>query len=197
MAKYILASASPRRKDLLAQIGISFEIMVAEGEEVITKTHPSEIVEELSYKKAIEVADRYEASGTVNKTTVVIGADTIVALGQEIMGKPKDEADAMRMLKLLQDNTHQVYTGVTLVILGGDKRRVLTFHEKTDVVMYPMTEQQIQAYVDTKDPLDKAGSYGIQGRCAAHIKGIVGDYNNVVGLPVGRVYQELVAAGMI
>lgn len=197
MAKYILASASPRRKDLLAQIGISFEIMVAEGDEVITKTHPSEIVEELSYKKAIEVADRYEASGTVNKPTVVIGADTIVALGQEIMGKPKDEADAMRMLKLLQDNTHQVYTGVTLVILGCDKRRVITFHEKTDVMMYPMTEQQIQEYIDTRDGEDKAGSYGIQGRCAAHIKGIVGDYNNVVGLPVGRVYQELVTVGMI
>lgn len=197
MTKYILASASPRRRDLLGQIGISFEIMVAEGEEVITKTLPSEVVEELSYKKALEVADRYEAGYTVSRPTVVIGADTIVALGQEIMGKPKDEADAIRMLSLLQGNTHQVYTGVTLVILGCGKRRVISFHEKTDVMMYPMTKAQIQAYVDTRESDDKAGGYAIQGRCAAYIKGIVGDYNNVVGLPVGRVYQELVAAGLI
>ena len=197
MAKYILASGSPRRKDLLGQIGISFEIMVAEGEEKITKTLPSDIVEELSYMKATEVANRYEAEYTVNKPTVVIGADTIVALGTQIMGKPKDEADAVRMLKQLQDNTHQVYTGVTLIILRDGDRRVIRFHEKTDVMMYPMTDAQIQEYVDTKDPMDKAGSYGIQGRCAAHIKGIVGDYNNVVGLPVGRLYQELVAQELI
>lgn len=197
MAKYILASGSPRRKDLLGQIGISFEIMVANGEEIVTKTLPSDIVEELSLMKATEVADRYEAEYTVNRPTVVIGADTIVALGTEIMGKPKDEADAVRMLKKLQNNTHQVYTGVTLIIIGDGDRRVIRFHEKTDVLMYPMTDAQIQAYVDTKDPMDKAGSYGIQGRCAAYIKGIVGDYNNVVGLPVGRLYQELAGQGLI
>ncbi|MBQ7944256.1 MAG: septum formation protein Maf [Lachnospiraceae bacterium] len=197
MIKFILASGSPRRKELLGQIGISFEIMVADGEEIITKTLPSEIVEELSYEKAAEVADRYEADSTVSRPTVIIGADTIVALGTQIMGKPKDEADAVRMLSALQNNTHQVYTGVTLIVLGLGDRRVIRFHEKTDVMMYPMTKEQIQAYVDTKDPMDKAGSYGIQGRCAAYIKGIVGDYNNVVGLPVGRLYQELVGQGLI
>ncbi len=197
MTKYVLASGSPRRKDLLKQIGISFEIMVAGGDEIITKTLPADIVEELSCMKATEVAERYESEYTVSRPTVIIGADTIVALGTEIMGKPKDEEDAVRMLEALQGNTHQVYTGVTLIILGLGDRRVISFHEKTDVIMYPMTKAQIQAYVDTKDPLDKAGSYGIQGRCAAHIKGIVGDYNNVVGLPVGRLYQELVAVGLI
>ncbi|MBE5877050.1 MAG: septum formation protein Maf [Lachnospiraceae bacterium] len=197
MTKYVLASGSPRRKDLLEQIGISFEIMVADGEEIITKTLPSDIVEELSCMKATEVANRYMTEYTVNRPTVIIGADTIVALGTEIMGKPKDEADAVRMLKALQGNTHQVYTGVTLIVLGLGDRQVVSFHEKTDVVMYPMTEAEILAYVNTKDPLDKAGSYGIQGRCAAHIKGIVGDYNNVVGLPVGRLYQELAAKGLI
>ena len=197
MIKFILASGSPRRKELLGQIGISFEIMVADGEEIITKTLPSEIVEELSYEKAAEVADRYEADSTVSRPTVIIGADTIVALGTQIMGKPKDEADAVRMLSALQNNTHQVYTGVTLIVLGLGDRRVIRFHEKTDVMMYPMTKEQIQAYVDTKDPMDKAGSYGIQGLCAAYIKGIVGDYNNVVGLPVGRLYQELVGQGLI
>lgn len=197
MKKFILASGSPRRKELLGQIGISFEIMVADGEEIITKTLPSEIVEELSYEKAAEVADRYEADSTVSRPTVIIGADTIVALGTQIMGKPKDEADAVRMLSTLQNNTHQVYTGVTLIVLGLGDRRVIRFHEKTDVMMYPMTKEQIQAYVDIHECDDKAGSYAIQGRCAAYIKGIVGDYNNVVGLPVGRLYQELVGQGLI
>ena len=192
MKQIILASASPRRKELLEQIGLSFEIKVAQGEEVITKKVPSEVVEELSKQKALEIADAYEKEQEVTQeTTVVIGADTVVAFDDEIMGKPKNENMAKQMLGKLQNNTHQVYTGVTLVIMTEEERKVITFHEKTEVQMYPMTQTQIDAYVATGESMDKAGSYAIQGKCAAYIKGICGDYNNVVGLPVARLMQEL------
>lgn len=183
-----LASASPRRKELLTQIGIGYQVIVSEVEEKTASDKPWEMVEELSALKAGAVLERI-----TEDSFVVIGADTVVALEGRIMGKPKDEEDAIRMLSLLQGKTHQVYTGVTLLWAekeGGRPRRV-SFHEKTDVTMYPMSREEIRAYVDTGEPMDKAGAYGIQGRCAAHIKGICGDYNNVVGLPVGRLYQEL------
>lgn len=200
MIKYILASGSPRRRELLEQVGLSFEILPAHGEEIITKELPWEIVEELSYQKAAEAADRYVSeNGAINEGDihVIIGADTIVAYGSEIMGKPKDTEDAVRMLTALQNNTHQVYTGVTLALLSPDKTKTVTFHEKTDVSMYPMSPLQIREYVDTGEPADKAGAYAIQGKCAAYIKGINGDYNNVVGLPVGRLMQELSSINLI
>lgn len=197
MVRVILASGSPRRKELLEQIGVSFEISVADGEEVITRKLPREIVEELSLQKATEVAGRYETKLEVAEQTVVIGADTIVAYGEEIMGKPKNEEMAKEMLRKLQDGSHQVYTGVTLIIMTAEDRQVVTFHEKTDVEMYPMSETQIDTYVATKEPMDKAGGYAIQGKCAAYIKGICGDYNNVVGLPVARLMQELFKLGIV
>ena len=197
MVRVILASGSPRRKELLEQVGVSFEISVADGEEIITRKLPWEIVEELSLQKATEVAKRYEVETGVAEQTVVIGADTIVAYGEEIMGKPKSEEMAKEMLRKLQDGSHQVYTGVTLIIMTAEGRQVVTFHEKTDVVMYPMSEAQIEAYVATKEPMDKAGSYAIQGKCAAYVKGICGDYNNVVGLPVAKLMQELFKLGIM
>lgn len=181
----ILASASPRRKELLAQIGLPFTVRVSGVEEVITKTTPEEIVMELSAQKAADV------KANAGKDSVVIGADTIVAYSDEngtrILGKPKNEEDAFSMLQLLQGKAHQVYTGVT--ICAGEETR--TFYEKTQVQVFPMSEEEIRAYIHTGEPMDKAGAYGIQGRFAAFVKGIEGDYNNVVGLPVGRVYQEL------
>ena len=197
MVRVILASGSPRRKELLEQVGVSFEISVADGEEIISKKLPWEIVEELSLQKATEVAGRYEAKQEITEQTVVIGADTIVAYGEEIMGKPKNEEMAKEMLQKLQDGSHQVYTGVTLIIMTAGNRQVVTFHEKTDVEMYPMSEKQIDAYVATKEPMDKAGSHAIQGKCAAYIKGICGDYNNVVGLPVARLMQEIFKLGIV
>ena len=197
MVRVILASGSPRRKELLEQVGVSFEISVSDGEEIISKKLPWEIVEELSLQKATEVAGRYEAKQEITEQTVVIGADTIVAYGEEIMGKPKNEEMAKEMLQKLQDGSHQVYTGVTLIIMTAGNRQVVTFHEKTDVEMYPMSEKQIDAYVATKEPMDKAGSYAIQGKCAAYIKGICGDYNNVVGLPVARLMQEIFKLGIV
>ena len=123
--------------------------------------------------------------------TLVLGADTVVACDGKILGKPADTEAAVAMLTMLQGRGHEVYTGVTILYEENGERKTLTFHEKTIVHFYPMTDAQIREYVATGDPMDKAGAYGIQGFCARYIRGIEGDYNNVVGLPVGRVYQEL------
>lgn len=182
--KLILASASPRRKELLAKIGLPFDIIPAKGKETITKESPAEVVMELSRQKAQEIAAQQ------TEECIVIGADTIVAKGETIMGKPKDEKDAYRMLAGISDDCHQVYTGVTIIRTGKQAKNI-TFAEKTDVYLYPMSEAEIRAYIASGDPMDKAGAYGIQGDFAIHVKGIQGDYYNVVGLPIGRVYQEL------
>lgn len=203
MNQIILASGSPRRKELLEQIGLEFEICPAKGEEIITKTIPEEVVMELSRQKAEEVAGMVSAYGekhselTTPQDILVIGADTVVAYDGQILGKPKDREHAMEMLRMLSGHTHSVYTGVTCVFIDKKGRcGEHIFYEKTDVTMYPMTETEIQRYVDTGEPMDKAGSYGIQGRCAIHVKEIRGDYNNVVGLPVSRLYQELLGIGI-
>ncbi len=190
MKKIILASASPRRRELLAQIGLEFEIIPAKGEEIITKSEPCEIVMELAECKAKEVFDKTTAS-SVDADVLVIGSDTIVVHNGRIMGKPADEADAKAMLTELCGDVHQVYTGVAFLWMQEGNICKHTFFECTDVHVYPATDEEICAYVATKDPMDKAGAYGIQGQFAAFIKKIDGDYNNVVGLPVGRVYQEL------
>lgn len=203
MSQIILASQSPRRKELLEQIGLEFEICPAKGEEIITKTIPEEVVMELSKQKAEEVAALVSSFGESHKeiTTpsdiLVIGADTVVAYDGEILGKPEDEADAKRMLTMLAGNTHSVFTGVTLVLIDKSGRAgELVFYEKTDVKMHAMTEKEIDRYIATGEPMDKAGSYGIQGKCAIHIEKIDGDYNNVVGLPIARIYQELKNIGI-
>ena len=182
--KVILASASPRRKELPAKTGLAFDIIPAKGEENITKKIPAEVVMELSQQKAQEIAAQQ------TEECIIIGADTIVAKGDTIMGKPKDAADAYRMLESISDDCHQVYTGVTIIRVGKQVE-IITFAEKTDVYLYPISEKDIKAYIESGDPMDKAGAYGIQGDFAVHVKGIEGDYYNVVGLPIGRVYQEL------
>ena len=203
MSRIILASASPRRKELLEQIGIEFEICPAKGEEIITKTLPEEVVMELSKQKAEEIASMVISFGESHKeiTTptdiLVIGADTVVAYDGKILGKPKDEADAKAMLTMLSGNTHSVFTGVTLVLIDKSGRAgELVFYEKTDVKMHEMSEVEIDRYIATGEPMDKAGSYAIQGKCAIHVEKIDGDYNNVVGLPITRIYQELKKIGI-
>lgn len=189
--KIILASASPRRRELLTQIGVNFAVQPACGEEVITGSNPEEVVKELSAQKAEEVAKMQQEGDWL-----VIGADTVVSCDSRILGKPKDEADAFVMLSMLQGHTHEVYTGVTLYWSVNGKEQKLTFAEQTKVTMYAMTAEEIRAYIKTGEPMDKAGSYGIQGKCAAFIEKISGDYNNVVGLPVARIYQELLQKGI-
>ena len=191
MNKIILASASPRRRELLAQIGLEFEVIPSRAEENTHSRIPWEMVLELSGMKAMDIYNSLREEK--RKQALVVGADTVVSLEGEILGKPDSFQRAVDMLALLQGKTHQVYTGVTLLIADGgeSKPRRLSFHEKTEVTMYPMSREEICAYVESGEPMDKAGAYGIQGRCAAFIRGICGDYNNVVGLPVGRLYQEL------
>ena len=163
----ILASASPRRKELLEKIGLPFTVQPAMGEERITQKSPAAVVMELSRQKAEEIA------AAQTEDCIIIGADTVVARGEKIMGKPKDAADAKQMLRSIADDCHQVYTGVTLIRTGAYPQSV-TFQEKTDVCLYPISDAD-----------------GIQGDFAIYVKRIAGDYYNVVGLPIGRVYQEL------
>ena len=191
--KYILASASPRRKELLEQIGLKFEIIPACGEEVIQYDKPEEVVMDLSRQKAEEIAKKRTE---ITIPEVIIGADTVVAYKDTILGKPKDREDAYRMIALLQGNSHKVYTGVTLILRSGEETTVHSFFEETKVTMYPMSEAEREWYIDTKEPFDKAGGNGIQGKCAIFIEKISGDYNNVVGLPVARIYQELLKLGV-
>lgn len=164
-------------------MGIPFSVVVSDTEEVITKEAPDEIVKELALVKAQAVAVK-----TVEEA-VIIGADTIVSIDGRILGKPKDRADAARMLNELQGKTHQVYTGVAVIF--PDNQEVTVFAEKTDVRMYPMTADEIERYIATGEPMDKAGAYGIQGKAAVYIEKIDGDYNNVVGLPVAKLYQKI------
>lgn len=189
MRTLILASASPRRKEILAQMGLVFIVCPSCGEEVITCTDPQEVVKELSLQKAKEVAARTKESA------LVIGSDTVVACDGEIMGKPVDEEDAFRMLKRLQNDTHMVFTGVS-VIDTATGETLLNIAEGTQVSMYPMTDEWIRAYVATGEPMDKAGAYAIQGGCGPYIRGIHGEYSNVVGFPAARFYQEILKLGI-
>lgn len=192
--KIILASASPRRRELLAQIGLEFEVRVSDVEEEVTATEPAKVVEELSCQKAKAVFGELIRERRMGE--MVIGADTVVSVDGNILGKPANKKEAVRMLKMLSGRTHEVYTGVTVMYFnlfakGGPVMLEKSFHEKTEVTFFPMTDEEIAEYVATGDCLDKAGAYGIQGFCARYIQGIQGDYNNVVGLPVGRLYQEI------
>ena len=196
--RVILASASPLRRELLKQIGLEFEIKLSNVEEAVSASQPAELVEELSRRKAEAVLSE---TGACGDEVLVIGADTVVALDDDVLGKPADKEEAVKMLKLLSGREHQVYTGVTLLYRQGRDAKAgadagqsalqwKTFHEMTRVCFYPMSQEEIDAYVATGDPMDKAGAYGRQGLFARFVRGIEGDYNNVVGLPVGRLYQE-------
>ena len=191
--KYVLASASPRRQELLTQAGFSFDVIPSAVDEKITKDIPSDVVMELAHQKALDVYESQIKDNPAYQTEdcIVIGADTIVSYRGEILGKPADNEEAFDMLSMLADRTHQVYTGVSLIQDKQGKKTIKTFYCQTDVTLYPIDKEDLHRYVESGDPLDKAGAYGIQGDFSIHVKEIKGDYNNVVGLPIGRVYQEL------
>ena len=211
--RLVLASASPRRRELLSQIGLEFTVMPSTKEENAKTTEAGALVQELSYQKAVDIweqlsggqgqnpdADQEQISeetqepnlnGKRQPELLVIGADTVVCCEGKILGKPHSREAAAEMLTALQGRSHEVYTGVTLY----SQSETVTFFECTQVEFYPMTEVEISEYIDSKEPMDKAGAYGIQGLGARFVKGIRGDYNNVVGLPVGRLYQELKSHG--
>jgi len=179
--KVILASGSPRRRELLEQAGIEYEVCPADIEEATNEVEPYRVVEDLSRKKAMAVANSH-------KGETILAADTVVALDDKVLGKPRDEEHAFEMLSELSGRLHQVFTGVTIIYPDNT---INTFSVCTDVRMYELTEKQIRDYIATKEPMDKAGAYGIQGRGALLIESIQGDYNNVVGLPLAIVYRNL------
>ncbi len=191
----ILASGSPRRKELLEKAGFSFRVIPAQGEEKSSAKTPEGYVCDLAFHKADEVYNRISRSENTRRPILVIGADTIVVLegddsGFEILGKPKDRADAARMIKSLQGRRHSVFTGCAFLWNEGEEKYKHTFYEETSVNVWPMTEKEIASYIDTEEPYDKAGGYGIQGRFGIYIRDIRGSYSNVVGLPNARVYHE-------
>ena len=189
MKRVILASASPRRRELLTQIGIDFDVMVSEQEEVCHGTEPEEIVQELALLKAEYVAEKLTEDEREGK--VIVGADTIVVQDGKILGKPRGEAEAFSMLQGLQGREHAVYTGTAALYFTRGKRECVKKAVRTKVYVHAMTEKEIRAYIASGEPMDKAGAYGIQGKFAAFIERIEGDYYNVVGLPVFSVYQTL------
>lgn len=187
----ILASGSPRRKELLELIGVDFTIITSNKEEVITGTDPETVVKELSMMKAEDVA------AGVSGPALILGADTVVAHNGRILGKPKDKEDAVRMITALAGDEHYVYTGVCMIKKEEDgSEKKISFAEGTKVTVYPMTTEEIERYADSGEPMDKAGAYAIQGLFAPYIKGIEGDYYNIVGFPIAGIYQRLKAEGI-
>lgn len=215
----VLASASPRRKELLEGLGITFDVMSADIDETLPQhIEPAEAVQVIARRKAESVADHLlkehlqeahiEEFGTQATNHFVIGADTLVTLDGQVYGKPENAFDAVRTLTKLSRRTHQVITGVCVLklkvnaagtrVIGGKptlagsnvSERAL-FAQTTDVTFYALSTPQIEAYVATGEPMDKAGAYGIQERGALLVKKIDGDYFNVVGLPIARLMQEV------
>jgi len=187
----VLASGSPRRKELLELIGVDFKIITSNKEEVITSTNPEEVVKELSIMKAEDVAEG------VSGPALILGADTVVAHNGRILGKPKDREDAVRMITSFAGDEHYVYTGVCIIRKEADGSvKRLIFAEGTKVSVYPMSAEEIERYVDSGEPMDKAGAYAIQGLFAPYIRGIEGDYYNIVGFPIAGIYQRLKEEGI-
>ena len=185
--KIILASASPRRRELLEQAGYEFEIQISHKEENYASVTPEEIVKELALLKARDIAEQNET-----KDLIIIGADTVVAHRGTILGKPKSKEDAFDMIKGFQGDKHQVYTGVAILGYDADGKETLVNHAvKTDVYVNPMKDEEIRRYIESDNVMDKAGSYGIQSGFAIYIEKIEGDYFNVVGLPISYIYQEI------
>ena len=185
--RIILASASPRRRELLRQIGIEPGIIVSHASEDIDLTEPSAVVEELARRKAFDVAMGTEPGA------VVIGSDTVVALDSRILGKPKSHEEAYHMIKALSGKRHQVYTGVCIARKedSGAVICVSSFFDRTEVEVAVMSEEEIREYASLKEPMDKAGAYAVQGFFARYIVSLTGSYANVMGLPVSRLYQVL------
>lgn len=186
----ILASKSPRRKELLENIGIKPLIIVSDADENIDESNPEELVKKLSHIKAWAVYDKVKADKTIglHEDDYILGADTIVYANGNVLGKPKDKDDARAMIKTLSGSVHSVYTGFTLIDSEG---HTVSKAVETKVYVYDMSDSEIEDYISTDEPYDKAGAYGIQGLFGKYVEKIEGDYNNVVGLPVSAIYNTL------
>ncbi len=198
MENIILASQSPRRQEILSLGGYEYKVCVSSAEEQIPPEElenltPQELVERLARVKAEDVYRRNCNKNSVEEITV-IGADTVVAVDGRVLGKPRTEDEAYEMLSMLEGRTHDVFTGVCILWTNPDTQAEIQgniFHCHTKVTFYPMTEKEIDNYVATGDCMDKAGAYGIQSGAAKYIQGIEGDYLNVVGLPLSKIYHVL------
>lgn len=193
--KIVLASGSPRRKELLDQIGAKYEVRPSQADETITGSIPAEIVQELALKKGKEAAGHYR------EEAVILSADTVVANEGKILGKPKDDREAKEMIAGFQGKSHEVYTGVAIIIMRPDAsgalvKKEIVFAEETKVKVAAMSEAEIEGYLRTGEHKDKAGAYAIQGKFAPYIEGIEGDYYNVVGFPISRICRELKKEGI-
>ncbi len=203
MYHIILASGSPRRKEIMETMDIPYRIISADVKEETEETVPAEMVQALASLKARAVlpqvkmlAKEYEQLGE-QPEFIIIGADTMVFYEEHVMGKPKNEQDAARMLKLLSDDTHEVYTGVSLVVLKADgTEEEWKLAVCTKVVVRDLTEEQIKGYIATGEPMDKAGAYAIQGKFGIYISEIIGDYYNIVGFPIAKIYDTLLEHGI-
>ncbi len=190
--KIILASGSPRRKEIFDNLGVAYQAIPSDKEEHMSDDlEPSALVKELSDMKASDIADK------VDEAAIIIGADTVVAHDGHILGKPKDKQNAFDMIKALAGKKHQVFTGVCIIIRHADGSIERdSFHVATAVDVYDMNDTQIEAYIETGEPMDKAGAYAIQGLFAPYIKGIEGDYYNIVGFPIAAIHHSLLNRGI-
>ncbi|OQP06325.1 septum formation inhibitor Maf [Geobacillus sp. 46C-IIa] len=180
--RFVLASRSPRRKQLLEMMGWPFDVQESQADETIAPgTPPEEAVQTLARRKV-------EAVASSISDAYILGADTVVVYGGRFLGKPRTAEEAFHMLRLLSGQTHEVWTGVAIVTPNGE---AVSFAEKTAVTFWKLSEEEIAAYIATGEPMDKAGAYGIQGRAALFVKRIEGDYFTVVGLPLSRTVREL------
>lgn len=204
MYKIVLASESPRRREIMETMGISFEAMASNVEEVVQETEPEEMVKALAALKTRHIASIMDQNLLSNERKdnrqediIIIGADTMVFYQEHALGKPKDEADAVRMLQMLSGKTHEVYTGVCIIIKKHEEEdRLISFAVSTKVTVQTLSSGQIKDYIATGEPMDKAGAYAIQGRFGIHIKEINGDYYNVVGFPIAKIYETLFGYGI-
>lgn len=179
----ILASASPRRKEILENVNVKFTVVASNIDEVILDNEPpKELVMRLAFEKCMDVAKK-------NEDALVIGADTIVVMDNQILGKPKNEEDAYNMIELLSNKKHQVITGISLINLSLDKKVIDCV--VSEVTFKDLSKETIRDYIKTKESLDKAGAYGIQGYGSLLVESISGDYFNIVGLPISRISDLL------
>ncbi len=196
MYQIILASESPRRKEIMEMMGIPFRAIASNVEETVQESEPDRLVEALAALKAEHIFSNVEYEEREDQDSIIIGADTMVFYDGQALGKPQNEAEACKMLQMLSGSTHEVYTGVHIILWSAGKKQVITFAECTRVFVQPMSMKQIEDYVATGEPMDKAGAYGIQGRFGIHIRGIEGDYYNVVGFPIAKIYEILFTKGI-
>ncbi len=197
MYQIILASESPRRKEIMENMGIPYQVMASNVKEEVEELIPDQMVQALAKLKTDTIKEQVRKRSDVDKDIILIGADTMVFFEEHALGKPKDREDAARMLRMLSDKVHEVCTGVSIVIMTQDgSEKNISFAVSTKVRVNPLTEKQIQEYIATGEPMDKAGAYAIQGKFGIFIKEIEGDYYNIVGFPIAEIYAVMLRHGI-